>query len=97
MSFAPQNNWPAYREMTRSSDEHWVRNLSLEERFTLYADLFNSLWRARQDSQGITPADRDRLDRWNWERKRSERDRQVQAFLKRDERIRERTATSNAG
>jgi hypothetical protein len=82
MSFAPQQNWRVYAERTATEQAHWVRALSLSERFDLYADLFNVIWNARQNA-GM--GDWDRLDQWSWEQKLARRQREVAAFRKRDE------------
>jgi hypothetical protein len=82
MSFAPQQNWPAYAARAAEEDAKWVRALSLSERFALYADLFKIIWNARKNPR---MGDWDRLDQWSWEQKLAKRRREVAAFRKLDE------------
>jgi hypothetical protein len=90
MAFAPQQDWSAYDELTRAEHAEWIRSLSPQDRFSLYEDMFNLIWQARDKR-----ADLDRLDQWRWEQKLAARMRQVEAFTKLDQLRRERAAASN--
>ena len=65
----------------------WLRGLSIAERFDLYADMFRIVWKAER-SREIEQ----RLVNWNWDRKIAARRRQIHAFSKLDELLRERAA-----
>ena len=84
---APQHDWAYYESRCRSSDEAWLRSLTPQEKFDLYADMFNVLWIARSQE-----GDWQRLDDWAWREKLAIRKRQLDAFARQDERRRERTA-----
>ena len=90
MGFAPRQDWVRYREMTRANDEAWARSLSVEEKFAIYADLFNLLSAARQQLPENT--EHERIERWQWKQKLAERERMLRAFQKLDSRNRERTS-----
>jgi hypothetical protein len=88
---APQHDWSYYEAKTRDSDAAWNRGLSTQERFDLYASLFNTIWNARQS----LPGDWDRLDNQRWQEKLTMRRRMVDAFHKLDEFRRERSASND--
>ena len=87
---APQQNWPYYNARAQASDAEWLRAMTPAERFAVYADVFNTLWVARQKVEGNWV----RLDQQRWESKLAMRLRMVDAFAKLDEMRRER-ATAN--
>jgi hypothetical protein len=91
MAFAPKHDWSAYEELTRAEHAEWLRGLSLQERFTLYSDMFNLISSTRDNR-----ADHDRLERWHWQQKLAARMRQVEAFTKLDQMRSERAAANNA-
>jgi hypothetical protein len=77
---APRQNWRHYEARARDSDAAWIRSLTVDDRFDLYADMFGILWeaqRGRENSQ---------LDRWNWNRKLATHLRLIDAFGKLDKR-----------
>jgi hypothetical protein len=84
---APRQDWEAYRRLAAASDAAWVRGLSPSERFDLYADLFDIIWKAPRD-----PAQWERLERARWDAKLAIRLRLVDAFMRMDEIARERAA-----
>jgi hypothetical protein len=90
MVIAPQQNWALYESLTRSEHEKWLRELSPEDRFAIYKDLFNMIWNARDEKR-----DCERLDQWFWERKLAARMRQVEAYRKLDQFCRERAAANH--
>jgi hypothetical protein len=90
---APRQDWAFYEERARSADQAWLRSLTPQEGFVLYADMFNLIWKARRSLKG----DWGRLDEWRWREKLALRLRMVEAFWKRDELIRERTPPGNTG
>ena len=92
MGIAPRQNWAALRTFTKDADAAWLRGLSIAERFDLYADMFRIVWKAER-SREIEQ----RLLNWNWDRKIAARRRQIHAFSKLDELIRERAALHNSG
>jgi hypothetical protein len=89
---APQQNWAEYTNLTRSEDEASIRGMTVSERFSIYADLFNVIWNARRDLGNW-----ERLDRWRWDQKLAARRQLVDAFNKLDELRRERSAANDAG
>lgn len=95
MSFAPKTNWASFEALTRDSDRAWIRGLTEETRFASYSALFNALWKSRSGPHA-TPGDWERLNQWSWKQKLAERHRMWAAFSKRDEYLRERTASRNS-
>jgi hypothetical protein len=95
MNFAPQHNWTAYRELTRASNNELARGLTLEERYSIYCELFNTFWRARMEQTALSSQELERLDQWHRRQKLAERDRLVRAFQKRDSLIDERNTASH--
>ena len=85
MSFAPQQDWCYVESRSRASEAARLRAMTPNERFAVYADLFNALWAARQK----IPRDWKRLDQWRWEEKLALRRRMVEAFTKLDQMRRE--------
>jgi hypothetical protein len=90
---APRQDWAFYEERAKPVEAAWLRGLTTDERFTLYADMFNAIWKARRTLNG----DWERLDESRWQQKLDLRLRMVGTFQKRDKLIRERTAPSDAG
>jgi hypothetical protein len=84
---APRQDWALYEEMCRPYDAAWLRQLTLEARFALYADMFNALWRKPRD-----PSVEDRLAQSRWMEKLASRRRVVEALSKRDRRVHGRTS-----
>jgi len=89
---APQQDWAAYERRCRQSDEEWLRGLTTDDRFDLYADLFRIVWDARR-----ARGDWQRLDEWHWTRKVADRRRMVASLLKLDQFRRERAAGQYPG
>jgi hypothetical protein len=94
MSISPQQDWNAFAAQTTAEDSAWIRGLSTEERFALYADMFGIIWKARQN--GLR-GDWDELDEWSWQRKLADRQRCVEAYRKLDEFQHVRAAEGNSG
>jgi hypothetical protein len=92
MANAPRQDWTAYRKRVKQCDAAWLRALSTDERFALYADLFDMIWEAR-GNRGMG----ERLESWSWNQKVASRLRQVRAFAKLDELHRERAASHHSG
>jgi hypothetical protein len=88
---APQHDWSFYEAQTRESQATWFREQTLQERFDLYASLFNTLWSARQN----LPGDWERLERQRWQEKLELRRRMVSAFQKLDDLRRERSTANH--
>jgi hypothetical protein len=78
--------------LTKAADAAWLRSLSVAERFDLYADMFRIV-RKVERSREIE----DRLENWHWDGKVAVRRRQMHAFSKLDELIRERAASLDSG
>jgi hypothetical protein len=89
---APQHDWRFYEDLTRQTDAAWIRGLSASERFTIYADLFNMIWQARQTARFS-----DRLEERRWQQKLEIRESAVNAFAKLDQFRSERTASEHPG
>jgi hypothetical protein len=87
---APQHDWSFYEAKTRGSDAAWNCGLSTQERFDLYASLFNTIWNARQK----LPGDWERLEEIRWQEKLEVRQKLVHAFRKLDQ-YRERVSKNN--
>jgi len=64
MSFAPQQDWSAYRDMTKNLDRDNARRLTMKQRFDLYADLFRMV--CCRNSSAIQ---RDRIEQHRWTQK----------------------------
>jgi hypothetical protein len=92
MVTVPQQDWSYYEQRVRESDVAWLRSLTVQQRFSLYEDLFDILWTARRKM----PGDWARLDRCHWEEKVGLRRRMVEAFSKLDQSQRERTAAKHS-
>jgi hypothetical protein len=88
---APEHDWSFYEAKTRDCDAAWVRGMSVQKRFDLYASVFNTLWTARQS----LPGDWDRLDAQRWQEKLAMRRRMVKAFQQLDNFPRERPASND--
>jgi hypothetical protein len=88
---APRQNWALYEAMSRRSDIAWMRGLTPEASFAIYADLFSLIWQARDDAAG-----RERLDQVRWKAKLAVQRRMSEAFAKLDERRRGRSAPPDA-
>jgi hypothetical protein len=80
-----------YEAITARENAEWIRSLTSQERFAIYADLFDVIWSARQ-----TLGDWEQLECWQWDQKLAHRLRMVEAFSKLDEFRRERAAANNA-
>jgi hypothetical protein len=89
----PQHDWSYYEAITRESDAALTREMSTNERFDLYASLFNTIWNARRQ----LPGDWERIDNQRWQEKLALRTRMVKAFHQLDEFRRERSASNHAG
>jgi hypothetical protein len=64
MSFAPQQNWTAYRALTKEADRQHARSLTVEQRFALYEALFEAVCCGLEPSPG-----RDRAEQRRWTEK----------------------------
>ena len=80
MLTAPQQDWAAYEAKARPHDAAWLRSLSPQQRFEIYAGLFN-LIREMRLGQG----DWSKLDAWHWQHKLAARRRVVEALRKLDQ------------
>jgi hypothetical protein len=81
MSDTPQRDWAYFETISREYRIARLRNMSPEEKFVVYADMYNTIWNARQKLS----LDRKRLDASRWEQKRAIRVRLAEAFAKLDE------------
>ena len=93
MPIAPQQDWAHYEGRSQESDAERLRTMSPQEKFAVYADMFNILWTARQK----IPGDWKRLEEHRWQEKLAIRQRMVESFRKLDEWRRERAAADNSG
>jgi hypothetical protein len=91
MTFAPRQDWSVYESLTHAEHGEWLRRLSPQDRFALYADMFNLIRNSRDPH-----ADWASVDQWHWEQKLAARMRQVEAFTKLDQLRSERAASNNA-
>jgi hypothetical protein len=83
MSFAPQQNWDLYRSLTEKHQRDYLRNLTVDQRFHLYQDMYRIVCHGRDKDEWR------RLEQRRWERKLALRLRMIKAFaamdkLKRD-------------
>jgi hypothetical protein len=85
---APKQNWALYESRCRATDEARIRAMTTDERFALYASMFNLIWRDRDKR----PGDWERLDQWRWQQKLALRRRMVATYKKLDELYRDRAA-----
>jgi hypothetical protein len=76
---APRQNWQIYEAKTRSADALWLRDLTPNERFALYCDMFDLIHESRDPT-----ANWERLDQWRWRQKLAARRQVVEAFHKMD-------------
>lgn len=83
MSFAPQQNWAAYQALTKESDRQHARDLSVEQRFALYEDLFVIVCCRRDPTAGGDHAEQRR-----WAEKLALRRRLSDIYLTADQRRR---------
>jgi hypothetical protein len=83
---APLQNWAEYEKRARPVDIAWNRGLSIDDKFSLYADMFRVVMNARGEE-----GDWERLETWRWQEKRARRAREVTAFQKLDQLRRERS------
>lgn len=81
MSFAPQQNWPAYRALTAEADRRHARSLSIEQRFSLYEDLFTIVCR-----KGNPSPDNERVEQRRWAEKMALRRRLNEIYKAADQR-----------
>lgn len=79
MSFAPQQNWELYRSLTDIHQREFLRNLSANQRFRLYAEMYQMVCGERRDGDQWR-----RLERRRWEQKLALRLRMVKAFAAMD-------------
>ena len=89
---APRQDWKAYAALTAESDAAWLRAMTVDEKFAIYADMFRIASEARRG-----PGNWERLDQTMWEEKVATRLRMVEAFRKMDQLNVERAAGKNAG
>lgn len=92
MTILPRQNWTAYEVRAKPIDEAVLREMTPEEKFEQYEDLFEIVSAPRQVS-----GDWARLERWEWEQKVAARLRQVAAFQKLDQRYRGQNAANHSG
>ena len=64
MSYAPQQDWSAYRDMTKNLERDIARRLTMEQRFDLYADLFRMVCCPKASA-----IQRDRIEQQRWTQK----------------------------
>ena len=85
---------PSMQPILRQPTPHGYMHIGLSERYAIYADLFETIWNARQlQNQG----DWRRLERSSREQKLAKRLRQIAAFQKLDETHNGRSASANSG
>ena len=72
---APRQDWDAYRALTAVHDRQALRNLTIADRFALYADLFQLVC-----GHPRVAAHQQRLDKRRWQQKLELRQRQNRAF-----------------
>jgi len=85
MVVVPQQDWSYVESRSRETEAARLHAMTPAERFAVYADMYNTLWAARQN----VPGDWERLDQWRWEEKLAVRRRMVEAFSKLDQMRRE--------
>jgi len=95
MSFAPQQNWDLYRSLTDKHQREFLRNLTVDQRFQLYQDMYRVVCVGRDDDEWR------RLEQRRWEEKLASRLRMVEAFAamdryNREQALRDRTDTSQS-
>ena len=64
MSFAPRQDWSAYRALVSTHEQRHVRGLTIAQKFLLYEDLYRLVVDPRYDSTRVK-----RLDQQRWEQK----------------------------
>jgi hypothetical protein len=87
----PQQDWVAYEALTRSEDARLLRQLTAQDRFSIYNDLFKLAMTGRRGA-----GDWDRLDAWRWNEKVARRQSLLTALTKLDQVRRERAAANGA-
>jgi hypothetical protein len=80
MSFAPQQNWTAYRALTKEVDRQHARSLTVEQRFAIYEDLLALVINHRNAAAGS-----DRAEQRRWTEKLAMRRRLNEIFKTADQ------------
>ena len=62
MSFAPQQDWEAYRSLVDKQTPSAVARRSVEEKFQVYCDLYNVIWVARSQQNSGPHVDHPRRE-----------------------------------
>jgi hypothetical protein len=83
-----RHDWTSIELLARASDEKRLREATPQEKFRVYASLYNAIWNARRHTIGASR----KLDQWVWEKKLAQRLRMVKAFIRLDQLDRERAA-----
>jgi len=81
MSFAPKQGWSYVEARSAVSEVERLRAMTPAERFAVYADMYNVLWKAKRAMKG----DWERLERLRWDEKLNLRVRMVDAYRKLDQ------------
>jgi hypothetical protein len=87
----PQQDWLAYEALTGPEDAKLLRQLTAQERFAIYNDLFKLVMTGRRGA-----GDWGRLDAWRWNEKVAHRQSLLTALTKLDQVRRERAAANDA-
>jgi hypothetical protein len=90
MSFAPQHDWNYYDNVVESHETNRVSNLSPFERFQIYEDYFETLYKSKQ---GLV--DREAMERLRWQEKQALRDKLVAAYQALDKVSRGKNASTD--
>lgn len=83
MSFAPQQDWAVYQQLTKSVDCAHARSLTTEQKFALYEDLYQLAGSRAED-----PVATAKLDKQRWQKKLVLRQELNRIFQAVDERFR---------
>lgn len=87
----PRQDWSLYRQLTEPHEIAWQRNLTPSQRFKIYQDLY------RIAMARTGPGNWGKLDEWRWKEKVARRGKELEAYRKLDELLRERAAANHSG
>jgi hypothetical protein len=88
----PQQDWSFYEAVTRPHEAKWLRSLTPEQSFQIYADLYQFIFEARRRRR-----DWSKLETWHWQQKLETRQRMVEAFRQLDQIRHDRRTAHDAG
>jgi hypothetical protein len=83
-----RHDWSYIESLARASNQNRLRESTPQEKFRVYASLYNAIWNARRH----TIRDSRNLEQWTWKKKLACRLRMVKAFARLDQLYRERAA-----